>query len=134
MDPVKEFQDLVQLAADKLKAQGLDSLKGDDWWQLSEAEQQVFGLDLSEMSLLITVYDAYEGVIGVSHNDFHANADLCARLRVALPWLSKYSGSEQEFRKFADLFGVAQDKAHCIYQKIALWQYRQGLLTFQVPT
>ena len=133
VEAVKYFQDVVQHAVDKLNAGGPESFRGNDWWQLSDAEQEVFGLELSQMGLLVTVYDAYEGVVGISHNDFYAHKELCAGVRAALPWLTTDTGSENEFRKFADLFAIAQDKAHCIYHKISLWQYRQGLVSFQVP-
>ncbi|MCF6198592.1 MAG: hypothetical protein L3J67_04205 [Hyphomicrobiaceae bacterium] len=133
MDAIEELKMVVSQYVKKGDERGVDYFIGYDWFKLNEDEEGVFELNAIEMNLLTAVYDAYEGVLGVFHNDIHAKKERCAAVREVLPWMDPNMHSDLQFRKFADIFDVAPDKAACIYYKMLFWQYRNDIATFLVP-
>lgn len=109
---------------------GLNRFRGRDWSQLTDAEAEVFELTIDDMPRLVTVFVAYEDIIGMRESAFPIDHTLRADVLAALPWLTPDTRSDVEFRRFAELFDVPPDKAYAISWKIFLWQKRQGYANF----
>ena len=97
---------LMEKAEKMTSSQRLRSL-GRDWFHLSEAEEQVFGLSRERWPYLITVWQFYEGAIAIT-DDALSMAE-----EEALP---SFSRSHRE--------------AHAVYWKQDFWGVREGLVTY----
>jgi hypothetical protein len=125
----EQLRILIDQEARRLEAQGPDHLKGDDWFQVSAAEQAVFGLDPETMAQVVVAFDAYLAIADIALNAFHDTA-LCQDARKAFPWIVKGQSDAEAFRRFAGLVGVSNRQAEAFYWKHAFWEVREGLVSF----
>ena len=49
---------------ERSRGDALDAYRGHDWMQLTEAEEEVFGLALADMAAVSTVFHEWEALIG----------------------------------------------------------------------
>ena len=109
------------------------SFRGRDWYQLTDAEAEVFELDHDEMPRLMSVYLAYEEIVDMTMGAFPIEDPLKQDVLAALPWLTPDTRCEIEFERFARLFQVSSRQAHGFFWKVYFWQKRQGYVVFRDP-
>jgi len=94
----------------------LDIYLGDDWWQVSPAEAEVFGLELEDVPPLVEAWQLYEAIADILCSDFHASP-LCIEARAALPFIEPRVTDERQWIRFAALLGIPSAKAFAWYYK-----------------
>ena len=99
----------------------IDKYKGNEWFQLTEAEREVFSLEYEDMRELEAVYTLYFCIIGISIEIEQARID---SLKKELPWLFDITGCPDEWRDFASVFGVSNRKADAFFYKYEFWENR----------
>lgn len=58
-----------------------NDFKGDNWNLLSQAEQDVFQLELEDMPKLVAVYSAWEQLVGIVVEGIAGDEALCSAIR-----------------------------------------------------
>ncbi|SNY93884.1 hypothetical protein SAMN04515647_4205 [Cohaesibacter sp. ES.047] len=115
------------------------SYRGDDWYQLSASEEQVFGLTLQDMPGLAALWDCFELVLGLIEPGDGATGltrDVILGVRQENEWLGGAANqtvplvSSELFTQFASCFGVSNRLAHAFYYKYEFWQMRSGIISF----
>lgn len=119
----------VEARTAELQEIGVDAFIGYDWFEVSPPEISVFDLKPGEMPRLIPIVEAYEGIAGTTHNDFHDTAP-CEEARAALPWVSDNTDELGAFMRFCALFGVRKRKSYALYFKMRFWEMRVGVMYF----
>ena len=106
---------------------------GRDWFNLSPAEAEVFGLELHDLPSLVAVWTAYEAVLEIC-DMLDVPADIAAGVRAEHPWLEERRASTVidvvDFQKFSKLFGVPYRKSQAWYAKHDFWCTRSGITRF----
>ncbi len=120
----------IDLEINALEASGDDRFRGPDWYQVSDCEQEVFGLLPEMMARVVTVYEIYAAIADIDHNDFHGT-DLCVEARQAYPWIEPRRIDIESFQRFASLFDISNRQAHAFLFKHAFWEIRQGIAGFK---
>lgn len=105
----------------------IEKYKGNAWFQLSEAEREVFGLEYEDMPELAAVHELYFCVIGISEEIDPSRID---SLKKELPWITEMTTDQQEWRKFAALFGLSSRKANAFFYKHEFWENRNDLTVY----
>ena len=123
------LREWIDRKAQQLEAGGVEHLKGDNWFQASPAEQEVFQLDPLNMARVIAVFDAYLEIADIAVKGSHG-IPFCEEVRKAFPWIEQGRTAEDTFRRLAGLFGVSNRQASAFYWKHAFWEDRQGLVTY----
>lgn len=113
----------------RLEALGPDALSGDNWCDVSSAEQEVFRLSPETVARVVSVFDAYLALADIAQNDLHRTL-LCRAARKAYPWIAQGSTDSETFIRFAGLFGVSNRQAAAFFWKHEFWQVRQGLVVY----
>jgi hypothetical protein len=83
----------------------LDTYVGNDWWQISPAEAEVFGLELEDVPPLVEAWQLYEAIADILCSDFW-NSPLCIEARAALPFIENRVTAEGQWIRFAALLGI----------------------------
>lgn len=109
------------------KLRDLEDYRGGEWWQLSDAESKVFSIALEEMPVLIAVYQLYYDVLDITET---IERERIADLREELPWLKKLTVIQDEWLRFAKLFGLSYRSANAFYSKYEFWEIAQGLVEY----
>lgn len=109
---------------------------GADWFELSAAEAEVFGLSLDHMPSLIAVWTAFEAVTDMASGGFEPyDPALFAAVRAEHPWLEearvKRTQEHTHFLRFAKLFGIPYRLAHAWYAKQDFWNARAGVTYYE---
>lgn len=99
----------------------IDKYKGNEWFQLTEAEREVFGLEYEDMRELAAVHTLYFCMIGISTEIEQTRID---NLKKELPWLTEMTTDPKEWRGFASVFGVSHRKAEAFFYKYEFWENR----------
>lgn len=99
----------------------LETYSGNEWWQISPAQAEVFGLDLEDVPPLVEAWQLYEAIADVLYNDFHASA-LCAEAREALPFIERLACDPTQWQRFAALLGIRGEKAFAWFYKFHFGQ------------
>lgn len=126
--PVDKLRMLIEEAVARGEAKGTNTYVGGDWWQVSAAESEVFGLEAADMPRLSTVYDAYEQVLDLGSCALPVDDTDCEAIRKAMPWLRVGTIDDGDFGRFAQAFDVLPKKAHGMFWKMMFWQVRQGYI------
>jgi len=111
---------------------------GHDWFNLTRAEADVFGLELHDLPSLVAVWTAYEAVLDIS-NVLAVPPDVAAGVLAEHPWLAARASAGgslaticmEDFQNFAKLFGVPFRKSHAWYTKHEYDGIRARLITFK---
>jgi hypothetical protein len=124
-----------QLEADIAKGEAEEAAKpglhdGTDWWQLSDAEEEVFVIDRERFIRMVMTWHCYEGFKLISHSPVWDKA-LIEQARQQHPeWCGEGTG-ENEFFDFAKAFGgLTHREAHAIYAKHDFWTVRLGIVHY----
>jgi hypothetical protein len=103
---------------------------GADWWHLSEEEEHVFGIVRDRWPRLMTVWMAYEVVIGLAdYGEFNFTDKEVAdgRWRCGL----SCGHSLKEFGTFGKEYGgLSYREAKAVYEKMQFWNIRNGITSY----
>ena len=106
---------------------------GYDWFNLSEAEAEVFDLSLDDLPSLVAVWIAYDELIDACHM-MNIPEDIVTAFLVEHPWMAEEratrAGSLQSFQRFAKLFGIPLRQSFKWWAKYDFWQLRIGVIHF----
>jgi hypothetical protein len=99
----------AQLEADIIKGEAEEAAKpglhhGTDWWQLSDAEEEVFAIDRERFIRMVMTWHCYEGFKLISHSPVWDEA-LIEQARQQHPEWCAGGVDEKEFFRFAKEFG-----------------------------
>lgn len=128
-DVIEQLQEIVAQEREDTLAQNSERFSGPEYAYLLEAEEIVFDLSPDDIKIILPVFDMYEAIADRAYNEFH-NTPLCSEARKVFSWISQNTIDEQEWRRFAKMFGISNRKAHCFYWKVSFWELRKGLVTF----
>jgi hypothetical protein len=112
---------------------------GHDWFNLTPAEAEVFGLDLHDMASLVAVWTAYEEVLRIISPVLNIPEDIAAGVRAEHSWLAETFNPDittpsvidtVQFQKFAKLFGVPFRKSAAWWSKHQFWYVRSGVTRY----
>lgn len=106
----------------------IEDFRGGDWWQLDEAEDHVFGLELAAMPLLVEVWSLFEAIADVAHNDFWGTP-LCDAAMRALPFIKPRHLELEAWVRFAGMLCIPSRAAFAWYWKHHFWDERARLIT-----
>lgn len=104
------------------KSGPVESYRGNDWWQLSEAEEEVFGIELEDVPALASAWSIYEGIADIAHNEFH-DTDLSRTVQAAYPWIVAPLWVDQRvneletWQRFARMLGIPSRRGFQWYFK-----------------
>jgi hypothetical protein len=117
-----------ETAATELSAaEDSERYHGGNWWQLSDAEESVFGIDRGRYPRMMTVWSCYEAFKNIAYSLSWEDGLIEQACRQHPDWC--VAGiSESEFSAFADAFGgLTQREAHAFYAKHDFWCVRAGV-------
>jgi len=105
---------------------------GDDWWQMTRAEADVFAVDRKRFPVLACAMFAYEAFKDIAQvDDFGPDAVLDEARRRFPQWAGLRVIDAEEFSAFAKRFcGLTAREAHAIYWMQEFWKVRAGILRF----
>lgn len=106
----------------------LDRYSGPDWFQLTRAESEVFGLALDELPALVAAFEMFQAIADIAHNDF-ARTPLCATAQSGLGFIQPGACDLGAWSRFAGLLGIPSRLAFAWFGKHQFWLERQGLIT-----
>lgn len=106
----------AHFAADLAAIHSLKSYEGDDWWQLTPAEAEVFGLELADMPALVSAWAMYEAIADIAYPEF-PGAELCQRARVELGYIEPRNSDCAAWETFAASLGIRHGKAFAWFFK-----------------
>jgi hypothetical protein len=137
--PTRTLKD--QLEAEIAESEAKEKAKpgfhdGSDWWQLTEAEQEVFEIDRERFPRMIMTWHCYDGFKRMADSPVWDDT-LIGQARQQHPeWCTEAKRqlaeiSVQEFQAFAKEFGgLTFREAEAIYRKHEFWQIRLGVVTY----
>lgn len=104
-----------------------DCLYGGDWFQLTDAEEEVFHIDPARFPRMVMTWHCYE-VFKFIADAPTFDADLIEQARRQHPEWCGERVSPDEFADFAATFaGVTNREAHAIHAKQDFWSERAGV-------
>lgn len=106
----------------------LDRYSGPDWFQLTPAESEVFGLTLDELPALVAAFEMFEGIAAIADNDF-AGTPLCTKAQSGLAFIRPGTRDLGAWTRFAGLLGIPSRLAFAWFWKHQFWLERQGLVS-----
>lgn len=128
----KTIEERLLSEKSKAKVEEIDYLaetySGEDWYQLSHAEEEVFQLKLEDMPRLVAVHELYYDAVRITSQIPEERVDA---IREELPWLSDCVVCEGEWQRFAALFGISSRQAGAFCEKYHFWDVRQGHIIFR---
>jgi hypothetical protein len=108
-----------------------ESDEGPDWWQLSEAEEEVFQIDGSRFPRMVMTYECYQAFKLISGNPAW-DKKLIEQERQNRPQWCGEAIEENEFHAFAQAFGrLKHREASAIWCKQHFWTVRLGVVIFK---
>lgn len=99
----------------------LEAYVGNDWWQISAAEAEVFRLELEDVPPLVEAWQLYEAIADILYSDFHGSS-LCAESRAELPFIERLVCDPMQWQRFAGLLGIRGEKAFAWFYKVHFGQ------------
>ena len=105
-----------------------DRYCGPDWFQLTPAESEVFGLTLDELPALVAAFEMFEGIAAIADNHF-AGTPLCAKAQSGLAFIRPGTRDLGAWTRFAGLLGIPSRLAFAWFWKHQFWLERQGLVS-----
>lgn len=108
---------------------------GYNWWQLSDADQEVFDIEPEQWPRMMMTWHCFEAFTGVSHTPEFSN-DLVAAARTAFPqWAPDQAKSQNGltmFQAFAREFGgLTNRQAFATTRKQEALELRENVLRFE---
>jgi hypothetical protein len=104
------------------------SQEGDDWYQLTQAEEEVFDIESWRWARMLTAWEFYEDLIDIADPP-HFDEVLVKAERKNWPKLRLRVTEEGVFADFAVAkAGLTRKEAHAIFHKVEFWQVRSGLM------
>ena len=125
----QQLRTWIDRKTERLEALRPDALSGDNWCDVSRAEQEVFGLSPDTVARVVSVFDAYLALAAIAQNDLHDTL-LCRAARKTYPWIEQGTTDSETFIRFAELFGVSNRQAAAFFWKHRFWEVRQGLVIY----
>lgn len=108
---------------------------GGEWWALSEAEAEVFGLSLDVVPSLLAIWCAFEASIDICYPWTEDHSALFAEVRQALPWIGEKAALHQldadDFVRFARLVDMPTRYAEAWFYKRHFQDARSGILQYK---
>ena len=106
---------------------------GYDWWQLSDAEERVFSIEIGRMPQIVTLWQAYEAfkdkTSGARWDTNHQA--LLDTVKAARPDLAAQEHGEAGWIEFAVAFSnLTMREAWQWWMKHEAWQDRNGIMQF----
>ena len=119
------------IAEDEAKAKtNPDMYRGPDWWQLSDAEEQVFDIRRDDWPRLFNVFWCYEAFKLIAHSAEWDQA-LIEQTRQQRPEWCDTPSTNEEFCAFAQAFGdLTNREADALYVKQQFWTVRLGVVVY----
>jgi hypothetical protein len=103
---------------------------GPEWFQITEAELEVFEIDLDRFDRMVMAFHAYEAVKDIVQGSIWDETLLVAA-RADHPEWCKPEHSFPDFAAFAAVFaGITIREAHAIYYRQAFHDVRIGVTTY----
>ena len=100
----------------------------DDWYQLTQAEEEVFDIESWRWPRMLTAWAFYEDLIDIADQP-HFDEVLVKAERKNWPKLRLRVTEEGVFADFAVAkAGLTRKEAHTIFHKVEFWQVRSGLM------
>ena len=129
---LKEHIEARVLAMEKAMATDPGSFEGHDWFQLSAAEEEVFGIDRQRFPRMLVAWQLYQALTGiVAAEDHELDENLMEAARKSRPDLEDGELSNEQFQKVAaDLVSLSSREAYAMYMKTYFWDIRAGIVTF----
>jgi hypothetical protein len=128
-DAVAEVKAVIRAEAEKeRKWEG-----GNNWNQLSEAEEEVFEIEVDRFPLMIMTLHAYDIFAGAASGSWMEmeNEAVFTALKAARPDLVGKGYGVEAFVNFASALGqIDRKEAWQIWQKQQAWDLRLGVLEF----
>jgi hypothetical protein len=121
---LKEEIERAVRAREKMVERG--DYTGDDWYRLTAAEGQVFGIDRGRWPRMVTAWELYEDLIDIVDPP-HFDARLIEAER--RKW-QKLRLGVTDVRVFMDIAVAAarltEKEAHAMFYKVEFWNVRRG--------
>jgi hypothetical protein len=128
-DAIAEVKAVIRAEAEKeRKWEG-----GNNWNQLSEAEEEVFEIEADRFPLMIMTLHAYDIFAGAASGSWMEmeNEAIFTALKAARPDLFGKGYGVEAFVNFASALGqIDRKEAWQIWQKQQAWDLRLGVLEF----
>jgi hypothetical protein len=130
---MEQVQKTIQTRAEDFrKSHEKSGYRGGDWFHLSDAEQEVFGIVWRRhWPRMLETWAAYERAIGSFGNDLFPMTDADAAALRKAHGLKEGHQDVKGWVSFAKTFGITQAYAVSIYWKQFAWDCRQGLFNHE---
>lgn len=96
-----------------------------EWYSLTEAEAEVFNIDLDDINVLASVWLAY-----IFLSELATGIDIDKETEEAFwadnPWFKKGEEDEEDWIRFSKLFNIREEKARGWFYKARIYDYRRG--------
>ena len=106
---------------------------GYEWYNLSEAEAEVFQLSLDDLPSLAALWAAYCELLDISYM-LDIPDDIVTAFIAEHPWIAEEratrAASLESFQRFAKLFGMPLRQSFKWWAKYDFWQLRIGVIHF----
>jgi hypothetical protein len=110
---------------------------GRDWWQLTDAEEEVFALERERFPRMVMTWHCYDGFKRIADSPVWDDALIEQARRDFPQWCTEAQGqrapiSVEEFQAFAKEFGgLTFREAEAIYRKHEFWLIRVGAIKYR---
>lgn len=121
---IRDFSRLRELIYRNAENADPKNYWGDDWWQMTKAEGDVFNINVHAMPIAMEFYHAYEGIKGLCHNHYYDDQILRAGILKAWPELENNRYSEAEYLEFLKRLNCDASSAKVIFSKVRWWRER----------
>jgi hypothetical protein len=110
-----------------------ERLRGSDWYQLSDEEEFVFGIDRERFPRMLVALKLYRCLSGqVSATALGFDPGLIEAERRAWSMTGRQPTSEEQFTKIAtELVGLTQRESHALWAKDDFSDHRQGIIVYR---
>ena len=89
-----------------------------EWWGLTEAEEDIFRIDRDNWPRLLAIWTTYEAVLNISHHDWNEKAiDVFQQFLTDNNWLEECVIDELKFIRYGKLFGYHVHELRAVFKK-----------------
>lgn len=117
---------------EKAQADDPGEFEGDDWFQLSAAEEEVFGIERQRFPRMLVAWQFYQALLGVvAAADHELDERVVEAERKNWPDLVEGELSNEQFQRVAaKVAGLSNREAYAMYMKTYFWDIRAGNVPF----